>query len=113
MIRREFLVTTALGTAGALATSMSGGEPSNQDMSTDVDGMPVMYSLGNFVFDSIKTDATRTGWLLRLALNRHGLTRWDTHIAFMDEDGLPQRRPGAASPCGKAGDTQVEKCINQ
>ena len=41
MIRREFLVTTALGTAGALATSMSGGEPSNQDMSTDVDGMPL------------------------------------------------------------------------
>jgi poly-gamma-glutamate capsule biosynthesis protein CapA/YwtB (metallophosphatase superfamily) len=90
-----------------------GGHPHVTQGAEYYRGKLIVYSLGNFVFDSFKTDATRTGWLLRLALNRHGLTRWDTHIAFMDEDGLPQRRPGAASPCGKAGDTQVEKCINQ
>ena len=45
MIRREFLVTSALGTAGAVAHSMGGSErgaaESNQDISTYVDGMPV------------------------------------------------------------------------
>jgi hypothetical protein len=75
-------------------------------------GKLIVYSLGNFVFDSFTTDATRTGWLLRLGLNRQGMTQWDTRIAFMDEEGIPQPRPGASSPCGKAGDSRVQQCAN-
>ena len=44
MIRREFLVTSALGTAGAVAHSMgvseSGAAESNLDIAAYVDGMP-------------------------------------------------------------------------
>ncbi|MDB5801615.1 MAG: putative poly-gamma-glutamate biosynthesis enzyme [Rhodocyclales bacterium] len=76
-------------------------------------GKLIVYSLGNFVFDSFTTDATRTGWLLRLNLDKRGLISWDTVGAFMDEEGVPQRMPGAATPCGKAGDKVPRLCVNQ
>jgi hypothetical protein len=44
------------------------------------------------VFDGFHEDATRTGWLLRLSANEHGVTHWDTVVAKLDEQGSPAPR---------------------
>ncbi len=75
-------------------------------------GKLIVYSLGNFVFDSFKSVPTRTGWVLNLELGHQGLVRWQTSVAWMDEEGSPQRKPGAQSPCGKRGDRAPALCEN-
>ena len=95
------------------ADAVVGGHPHITQGADYYRGKPIVYSLGNFVFDSFKTDATRTGWLLRLELSRRGVERWETVAAFMDEEGVPQRIPGAMSPCGGAGETVVRFCRNR
>jgi len=62
-------------------------------------GKPILYSLGNFVFDGFEGEG-RTGWLLRLSANKHGIVHWETLVARLDERGLPAPDPEALSPCG-------------
>lgn len=76
-------------------------------------GKLIVYSLGNFVFDSFTTDAARTGWMLRLTLDKSGVQSWDTVGAFMDEEGVPQRMPETSTPCGNVGDTAIRYCVNK
>ena len=73
-------------------------------------GKPIIYSLGNFVFDGFDAPEARLGWLLRLKLDKTGVLEWDTVAAHMDKNGTPHPMPGALTPCGKAGDTQVGQC---
>ncbi|MDP2880242.1 MAG: CapA family protein [Azonexus sp.] len=75
-------------------------------------GKPIIYSLGNFVFDGFDIPQARLGWLLRLKLDKTGVLEWDTLAAQMDDAGTPHPVPGALTPCGKAGDTQVALCRN-
>lgn len=60
----------------------------------------IVYSLGNFVFDGFKNPEAKRGWVLRVTLNRHGVVRWDTVVAEMDEEGVPRRNLKADSPRG-------------
>ena len=92
------------------ADAVVGGHPHvTQDIEI-VAGKPVFYSLGNFVFDGFTETAHRTGWLLRLELDREGVRRWRTRVVRMDHEGLP--RPHAASPgdCWVRGDAQPRPC---
>ncbi len=75
-------------------------------------GKPIVYSLGNFVFDGFDYPEARQGWLLRLTVDKSGLVAWETLAAQMDDDGTPYPQPGAATPCGWAGDETVRECIN-
>jgi poly-gamma-glutamate synthesis protein (capsule biosynthesis protein) len=75
-------------------------------------GKPIIYSLGNFVFDGFDFPEAQLGWLLRLKLDKTGVLEWDTLAAHMDKRGTPHPMPGALTPCGKAGDTQVGQCRN-
>jgi NTE family protein len=52
-------------------------------------GKLIVYSLGNFVFDGFDLPAARTGWLLRLTLDKSGLVAWDILAAQIDEEGTP------------------------
>ena len=74
-------------------------------------GKLIVSSLGNFVFDGFELPAARRGWLLRLTVDRGGLVAWDTRVAQIDADGTPHPLHGAASPCGKAGDSAVANCV--
>jgi poly-gamma-glutamate capsule biosynthesis protein CapA/YwtB (metallophosphatase superfamily) len=92
------------------ADAVVGGHPHvTQDIEI-VDGKPVFYSLGNFVFDGFTETAHRTGWLLRMELDREGVRRWRTRVVRMDREGLP--RPHAASPgdCWARGDSRPRPC---
>ena len=52
-------------------------------------GKPIVYSLGNFIFDGYVEVANRTGWLLNVVLNQQGVQRWDIDVVRMDRDAVP------------------------
>ena len=70
-------------------------------------GKLIVYSLGNFLFDGFKTPASTTGWALELKMNKHGLVEWRTHVAHMDQQGIPHLDPAASSPRGNAEQQEI------
>lgn len=94
------------------AAAVVGGHPHVTQGTETYRGKPIIYSLGNFVFDGFDTPAGKLGWLLRLNVDRSGVLSWDTRAALMDEAGIPHPVPGAQTPCGKAGDNVPRLCVN-
>ena len=85
------------------ADAVVGGHPHVTQGVDTYKGKLIVYSLGNFVFDSFENvPGGQTGWLLRLTLDKHGLLNWDTLTAQMDLAGTPHPVSGAWSPCGQA-----------
>ena len=76
-------------------------------------GKPVIYSLGNFVFDGFTTPVTRLGWTLHLLLDKRGVVKWETRAVQMDDEGLPHLVPTTTTPCAKRGDRVVGECANR
>ena len=72
-------------------------------------GKPIIYSLGNFVFDGFDTEANNTGWVLRMEADREGIRRWRTHVARMDRQGIP-RPASEAGQCWQRGDEKPQAC---
>ncbi|WP_137939022.1 CapA family protein [Chitinivorax sp. B] len=87
-----------------------GGHPHITQGAEYYQGKPIIYSLGNFVFDSFTTPATRTGWVLRLTVDRQGVTKWDTVAVMVDDDGTPAPIVGAKTPCGIRGSQHIQTC---
>jgi len=69
-------------------------------------GKPIVYSLGNFVFDGFDAPEARLGWLLELELTKTKVVRFRTESARMDESGLPTPEPATLSPCGENGEVR-------
>ncbi|WP_291995193.1 CapA family protein [Candidatus Accumulibacter sp. ACC003] len=90
-----------------------GGHPHVTQTVEYYQGKLIVYSLGNFVFDGFADSAARTGWVLRVTLDKGGLLSWETLAAQIDDDGSPQPQAGVATPCGRAGDTTVRECVNR
>lgn len=63
-------------------------------------GKPIVYSLGNFIFDGYTEVANRTGWLLWVTLDRGGVRRWDVDVVRMDRDGVPHPVVRPSVPAG-------------
>jgi poly-gamma-glutamate capsule biosynthesis protein CapA/YwtB (metallophosphatase superfamily) len=89
-----------------------GGHPHVTQGAEIYRGRPIIYSLGNFVFDGFDQPAARRGWILRLRLDKRGVLAWDTREAQMDDEGTPSPVSGTLTPCGKRGDTRVRMCLN-
>ncbi|MBS1189244.1 MAG: putative poly-gamma-glutamate biosynthesis enzyme [Rhodocyclaceae bacterium] len=87
-----------------------GGHPHVTQGAEYYRGRPIIYSLGNFVFDGFEDSDARLGWLLRVTLDRRGVVAWDTVAARMDGEGTPRPVPGALTPCGRAGDHTIHQC---
>jgi poly-gamma-glutamate synthesis protein (capsule biosynthesis protein) len=79
------------------ADAVVGSHPHVTQGSEVYKGKPIIYSLGNFVFDGFDYPAAREGWLLRMTISYEGVRHWDTVPAYMDEDGLPRREKPAAA----------------
>jgi poly-gamma-glutamate capsule biosynthesis protein CapA/YwtB (metallophosphatase superfamily) len=94
------------------AALVVGGHPHVTQGVETYKGKPIIYSLGNFVFDGFDYPAGKRGWLLRLKLDKSGLVFWDTLAAQMDEDGTPHPVSGAFMPCGRGGDDLISECQN-
>ena len=90
-----------------------GGHPHVTQGAEYYRGKLIVYSLGNFVFDGFDYPAARSGWLLRLTVDKQGLVAWDTLVAQIDDDGSPHPHPGSTSPCGRAADPLIRDCRNR
>jgi poly-gamma-glutamate synthesis protein (capsule biosynthesis protein) len=73
-------------------------------------GKPIVYSLGNFVFDGFDYPEAQRGWLLRLKLDKSGVVFWETLAAQIDDAGTPWPASGAFTPCGRGGEELVLAC---
>jgi hypothetical protein len=73
-------------------------------------GKPIVYSLGNFVFDGFSDEDNNTGWLLRLELDTDGVRNWNTVIARIDRQGIPQPRPDLPALCWERGAAVASAC---
>jgi poly-gamma-glutamate synthesis protein (capsule biosynthesis protein) len=72
-------------------------------------GKPIVYSLGNFVFDSFSDPVNNTGWLLRMDVDRQGVRRVAVVVASIDSEGLPHPER-AAAPCWARGQAKWQTC---
>ena len=73
-------------------------------------GKPIVYSLGNFVFDLLDRPENAIGWVLQLEVNRNGVTRFSTSAVRIDGQGTPAPAPEIATPCGVRGARFVTPC---
>jgi poly-gamma-glutamate capsule biosynthesis protein CapA/YwtB (metallophosphatase superfamily) len=74
-------------------------------------GRPIVYSLGNFVFDLFDKPANAEAWMLRMTVDRTGVVDWNTWVVRIDAQGAPTPDPSALSPCGQRGKESVEQCL--
>jgi poly-gamma-glutamate capsule biosynthesis protein CapA/YwtB (metallophosphatase superfamily) len=73
-------------------------------------GKPIIYSLGNFLFNGFDTPATLTGWLLQADLDKQGVKNWRVRVARLGEHGVPTLDESAAAPCGDSKSDVVREC---
>jgi poly-gamma-glutamate synthesis protein (capsule biosynthesis protein) len=92
------------------ADAVVGGHPHVTQGADVWRGKPIIWSLGNFVFDGFDLPPARVGWMLRLTLDRHGVRAWDTVEARIDAQGTPHPAPQAWTPCGRRGEPTVGHC---
>ena len=90
-----------------------GGHPHVTQGAEYYRGKPIVYSLGNFLFNGFDTPATTTGWVLSARVDRTGVVDWRTHVARLDANGVPHRDPTASSPCASPDRKVVNQCAGE
>lgn len=93
------------------ADAVMGGHPHVTQDIEHIQGKPVIYSVGNFVMKETDNANQRRGWVLRLELDKKGVRAFDTRVAQIRMDGVPERDDRAASPCWQRGDAAVGQCV--
>jgi poly-gamma-glutamate synthesis protein (capsule biosynthesis protein) len=93
------------------ADAVIGGHPHVTQDIEHIQGKPVIYSVGNFVMKETDNANQRRGWVLRLELDKRGVRAFDTRVAQIRMDGVPERDDRAASPCWQRGDAAVGQCL--
>lgn len=84
------------------ADAVIGGHPHVTQGVDYEEGRLVVFSLGNFVFNGFKEGPARIGWMLRLRVDRQGVSGWDTIVVHLDDNGCPHIERDTLSPCGDA-----------
>lgn len=77
------------------ADAVVGGHPHVTQTVEWYRGRPIIYSLGNFVFDYFPGDpAVWTGWMARISLGGPEGTKLETFAVELDPAGAPHMKPG-------------------
>jgi len=92
------------------ADAVVGGHPHVTQDTELYRGKPIIYSLGNFLFDGFSDEDNNTGWLLRLELDRQGVRRWRTYVAHIDRQGVPHPGSFTAGNCWERGQESASQC---
>jgi poly-gamma-glutamate capsule biosynthesis protein CapA/YwtB (metallophosphatase superfamily) len=87
-----------------------GGHPHVTQEIEHYQGKPIIYSVGNFVMKETDNANQRTGWVLRLQLDKQGVRSFDTRVAKIDTMGIPRIDRDVASPCWNRGQGGVRPC---
>lgn len=103
--------TLARKLINAGADAVVGGHPHITEGMEVYRGKPIIYSLGNFIFDDFADsyrenrmelrEISRTSWVLSLSVNKKGVVDWSTTVTRTGDDGFPRIVPGALSPSKK------------
>ncbi len=92
------------------ADAVIGGHPHvTQDVSV-YKGKPIVYSVGNFVMKETDNAFQRQGWVLKMYLDKRGVTRFETLPVKIDLEGIPSIDRAASSPCWQRGDKNTGLC---
>ena len=92
------------------ADAVIGGHPHVTQEVTLVHGKPVIFSVGNFVMKETDNEHQRRGWLLKLFLDKKGVTRFETLPVRLDLQGLPSLDSDSSSPCWERHQSQMQTC---
>ena len=95
------------------ADMVVGGHPHVTQGAEYYRGKPIIYSLGNFLFNGFDTPATTTGWVLSATVDRTGVVDWRTHVARLDANGVPHPDPTASSPCASPDRKTINQCAGE
>jgi len=95
------------------ADAVIGGHPHVTQDTEQYQGKPIIYSLGNFVFDGFSDTNSNTGWLLRLELDRQGVRNWRTVVAHLGREGIPVPAPKAGGTCWERGADAATPCAHK
>lgn len=96
------------------ADAVVGGHPHVTQDTETYRGKPIIYSLGNFLFDSFNDEENNTGWLLQMELTRQGVTQWRTYVARIDKEGIPHPARQIKGNCWRRGWEKADVCgLNQ
>jgi len=92
------------------ADAVIGGHPHvTQDVSV-YKGKPIVYSVGNFVMKETDNAFQRKGWVLKMYLDKRGVTRFETLPVKINMEGIPSIDRTAPSPCWQRGDKSTGLC---
>jgi poly-gamma-glutamate capsule biosynthesis protein CapA/YwtB (metallophosphatase superfamily) len=92
------------------ADAVIGGHPHVTQDIEHYRGKPIIYSVGNFVMKETDNDNQRRGWVLRLKLDKQGVSGFDTRVARISFEGIPTLDRSATSPCWSRGSHGVNPC---
>jgi poly-gamma-glutamate synthesis protein (capsule biosynthesis protein) len=92
------------------ADAVVGGHPHVTQDVEQYRGKPIIYSLGNFVFDSFTDIANNTGWVLRMELDREGARSWRIASTRIDREGTPHPAPRLGETCWARGQESAGAC---
>lgn len=67
----------------------------------------IVYSLGNFLFNGFEDEENLSGWAFRISIGKHGMLKWDTVVARLDDRGVPKPDLTARSPRGVTGSDEI------
>jgi poly-gamma-glutamate capsule biosynthesis protein CapA/YwtB (metallophosphatase superfamily) len=95
------------------ADAVVGGHPHVTQNVDQYQGKPIIYSLGNFVFDGFTDPDNNTGWLLHMEADRTGVRSWRTYVAHMDGKGTPHPDSNAAGLCWERGQEKATACVGK
>jgi Bacterial capsule synthesis protein PGA_cap len=92
------------------ADAVVGGHPHvTQDLEI-YSGRPIIYSLGNFLFDGFTDEDNNTAWLLQLQLDADGVSGLQVVSGRIDREGIPHPLPSLPAPCWRRGQAEVAMC---
>lgn len=75
-------------------------------------GKPVLYSLGNFVFDGFQDADNNTGWVVFADIDRRGVRSLVTRVVKIDASGAPAPDPDGVGPCWRRGESAMAPCAS-
>ena len=105
---RQRRLARALLDAGADA--VIGGHPHVVQDYEVYKGKPIVYSLGNFVFDGFDEEENLIGWAVFADVDRAGVAAIATRAVRLDPEGSPVPHAGAAGPCWQRGEAAMRPC---
>ena len=86
--------TLARSMIDAGADAVIGGHPHVTQTVDLYKGRPIIYSLGNFVFDYFPSDPlVWTGWVVRLTFSKSAVPDLEIFVVELDRSGIPHLTP--------------------